>query len=98
CAARALWPRLGSPLLPLPSGTATFSIVVAFWSLGLGLLFSPLFALGLDRPIHIFDAWINVTIDNSPLLVQVTDTNGHHLILDTPIEFALVALAGLLIL
>src|SRR4029079_14562057 len=94
----APWTELGYHLLLLPIGTATFSIVVAFWTLGLGLRFSPLFALGLDRPIPLFEAWINVTIDNSPLLVQVTDTNGHHLILDTPIEFALVALAGLLIL
>lgn len=94
----ATWTELVYHLILMPVGVVTFTLVVTFWSLGLGLLFSPLLALTLDRPINFFDSWISGTIDNSPLLVQVSDTAGHHLILDTPIEFALVSLAGLVVI
>jgi signal transduction histidine kinase len=39
-----------------------------------------------------------VTIDNSPVVVQVTDTSGHHWIVDTPIEFAIIVFFGLVVL
>jgi signal transduction histidine kinase len=94
----ATWTELGYHLLLMPIGVITFTIVVTFWTLGVGLLASPLLALGLDRPVHFFDSWINVTIDNSPLGVVVQDTDRHHLILDTPFEFVLIALAGVLVI
>jgi signal transduction histidine kinase len=93
----ATWTEVVYHLLLMPIGVITFTLVVTFWTLGFGLLFSPLLALALDQPVHFFDSWVNVTIDNSPLLVQVSDTAGHHLILDTPIEFALVSFAGVLV-
>jgi signal transduction histidine kinase len=94
----ATWIEVVYHLLLLPLGVITFTIVVSFWTLGLGLLFSPILGLALDQPVHVFDSWFNVTIHNSPLAVVVQDTAGHHLIIDTPIEFVLVSLAGLLVI
>jgi hypothetical protein len=94
----ATWIELGYHLLLMPIGVITFTIVVTFWTLALGMALLPLYAWTLPEPIHFFDSWINVTVDNSPLVVQVTDTSGHHWIVDTPIEFAIVVLLGLVVL
>jgi signal transduction histidine kinase len=94
----ATWIELGYHLLLLPIGVTTFTIVVTFWTLGLSMFLLPLYAWTLPAPINIFDAWVNVTVDNSPLLVDVTMTHGRHWILDTPLEFALLVLFGLVVL
>jgi signal transduction histidine kinase len=94
----ATWIELGYHLLLLPIGVTTFTIVVTFWTLGLSMFLLPLYAWTLPAPINIFDAWVNVTVDNSPLLVDVTMTHGRHWILDTPLEFALLVLFGLAVL
>jgi signal transduction histidine kinase len=94
----ATWIELVYHLLLMPIGIITFTIVVAFWTLGLGMFLAPLYAWTLPEPIHFFDSWVNVTIDNSPVVVQVTDTSGHHWIVDTPIEFAIIVFFGLVVL
>src|SRR5262245_35462586 len=95
----ATWIEVVYHLLLLPLGVITFSIVVTLLTLGFGLLFSPLLALIQQSPVHLFDAWFNVTVDNSPLLVDITSpARGWHWIIDTPFEFAIVSFAGLVVL
>ncbi len=94
----ATWIELGYHLLLMPIGVITFTIVVTFWTLGLSMFLLPLYAWTLPAPIHFFDSWFNITVDNSPIVVDVTTTHGYHLILDTPVEIALVMLFGLVVL
>ena len=94
----ATWVEVVYHLILMPLGIITFTIVVTFWTLGLALLFSPLLGLAADQPVHFFDAWFTVTVDNSPLIVDITSTRGWHWIIDTPIEFAIISFAGLLVI
>jgi signal transduction histidine kinase len=94
----ATWIELGYHLLLMPIGVITFTIVVTFWTLGLSMFLLPLYAWTLPAPILFFDSWFNITVDNSPIVVDVTTTHGNHLILDTPLELAVVVLLGLVVL
>ena len=95
----ATWVEIVYHLILMPLGVITFTIVVTFWTLGLGLLFSPLLALIQQSPVHLFDAWFKVIADNSPLLVRIAAPDrGWHWIIDTPFEFGIVAFAGLLVI
>jgi signal transduction histidine kinase len=94
----ATWVEVVYHLILMPLGIITFTIVVTFWTLGLTLLFSPLLGLAADQPVHFFDAWFTVTVDNSPLFVNITSTRGWHWIIDTPLEFAIISFAGLLVI
>jgi signal transduction histidine kinase len=94
----ATWVEVVYHLILMPLGIITFTIVVTFWTLGLALLFSPLLGLAADQPVHFFDAWFTVTVDNSPLIVDITSTRGWHWIIDTPVEFAIISFGGLLVI
>jgi signal transduction histidine kinase len=94
----ATWIEMVYHLILMPLGVITFTLVVTFWSLGLGLLFSPLIGFVTGHPAHLFDSWFNVTIGRSPLVVDVTSTHGWHWIIDTPWEFAIITLAGVVVI
>jgi signal transduction histidine kinase len=94
----ATWIEMVYHLILMPLGVITFTIVVTFWTLGLGLLVSPLLGLLVGHPVHLFDAWFTVTANNAPFTVDITSTQGWHWIIDTPVEFGLIMLTGLLMI
>jgi signal transduction histidine kinase len=95
----ATWTEIAYHLLLLPIGTITFTIVVTFWALGLTLLLAPFVGWSLTHPIHAIDAWFQITLTNSPNTVVIgTPGSRFTWVIDTPGEFAVISLIGLLIL
>jgi signal transduction histidine kinase len=95
----ATWIEMAYHLLLLPIGTITFSIVAAFWSLGLVLLLVPFFGWALPDAVHVFDSWITITVTDSPLTIQIGNVSSTaHWIIDTPTEYAIIVLLGLVVL
>lgn len=85
----ATWTEIAYGLLLLPIGTVTFAVALTLWTLGIGLLVLPTYAWAIPHSVHFFTAgtWSIVF-------------NGHPVrgwVVDTPIEFALVSLIGLVI-
>jgi signal transduction histidine kinase len=94
----ATWTEIVYHLLLLPIGVITFTIVFTFWAVG-GLLLIPPIAPWWPDSVRVFDAWIQITVTNSPhTLVLGTPGSGSTWVIDTPSEFAVIALIGLLIL
>lgn len=94
----ATWIEIGYHLLLMPIGVITFTIVVTFWALGGALLLAPV-AGWWPNSVQVIDAWIQITVTSSPHTVVLgTPGNGSSWVIDTPGEFAIIALAGLLIL
>jgi len=92
------WTEIVYHLLLLPVGVITFTIVVTFWAVGGALLLAPI-AGWWPRSVEVIDAWIRITLTNSPHTVILgTPGSGSTWVIDTPIEFALISLVGLLIL
>jgi signal transduction histidine kinase len=94
----ATWTEIAYHLLLLPVGVLTFTIVVTFWSVGGLLLISPIAGWWSDRA-QVVDGWVQITVTNSPHTVVLgTPGSGYTWVIDTPIEFAVISLAGLIIL
>jgi len=94
----ARWIEIGYHLLLMPIGVITFTIVVTFWALGGALLLAPI-AGWWPNSVQVIDAWIQITVTNSPHTVVLgTPGSGYWWVIDTPGEFAIIALIGLLIL
>ena len=95
----ATWIEMAHHLLLLPIGTITFTIVVTLWTLGFVLLLVPILGWTLPDAVQVFDSWIMITITDSPDTLTI-GTPGSDLswVIDTPWEFAIVSLFGLVIL
>jgi signal transduction histidine kinase len=93
----ATWTEVVYHLLMLPIGILTFTVTFTLWTVGLALLFLPTYAWALPQPVHFVDAWVRITLDTSPNFILV-GSNGTGWAIDTPIEFALVSLIGLVLL
>jgi signal transduction histidine kinase len=95
----ATWIELAYHLLLLPIGTITFTIVLTFWTLGLTLFLIPILGWTLPEGVQVFDSWIMITVTDSPLTIQIGNVSSTaHWIIDTPIEYAVIVLLGLVIL
>jgi hypothetical protein len=94
----ATWTEVVYHLLLMPIGVITFSIVVTSWTLGLGLLLAPLFAWP-GAPVELADSWVRISVDPVNHLVSLGTTgDGFAWVIETPVEFAIISLVGLLIL
>jgi signal transduction histidine kinase len=93
----ATWTELAYHFLLMPIGVVTFTIVSAFWVFGLALLFAPVLAWR-GTLLHIFDSWITLTVDPARHVVTFGTTGGPHWVVNTPWEFALIAVAGVVVL
>src|SRR4029453_1867315 len=94
----ATWTEIVYHLLLLPVGVITFTIVFTFWAVGGLLLIAP-FAPWWPDSVRVFDAWIQITVTNSPhTLVLGPLGSGSTWVIDTPSEFVVISLIGLLIL
>ena len=89
----ATWTEVAYLLLMLPIGIFTFTVVFTAWVLGISLLFLPAYAWALPNPVHVVDAWVQITLDAHPTAVLV-GAPGSRWVIDTPIEFVLVTLIG----
>src|SRR5262245_48230902 len=89
----ATWTEIVYHLLLLPIGACTFTVAFTLWVLGASLLFLPVYAWAVPEPVHAFDSWVKVTFDARSSLDLVG--GGHGWVIDTPFEFALVAVIGL---
>ena len=92
----ATWTEIVYHLLLLPIGVLTFTIAFTFWVLGASLLFLPLYAWALPGPVHLFDAWVKVTIDAQPTFELVG--GGRGWVIDTPVEYTALVLIGAAVL
>jgi signal transduction histidine kinase len=94
----ATWIEMAYHLLLLPIGTITFTIALTAWTLGLFLFLLPIFGWALPDTVHVFDAWVQVTLTDAPKALTI-GTPGSHFswVIDTPWEFAIISLVGLVI-
>jgi signal transduction histidine kinase len=92
----ATWTEIVSHLLLMPIGVVTFSLALAFWTLGLSALFLPAYAWALPEPVHVFDSWLRVTIDTTPKLNVIGGSGGW--VIDTPLAYAAIVLIGALVI
>ena len=94
----ATWIEVAYHLLLMPIGVITFTIVVTFWTVGLTLLLAPI-AWWWPESTQVVDAWFQITVTSSPNTVVLgAPGGGSSWVIDTPWEFAIISLAGLLIL
>jgi signal transduction histidine kinase len=92
----ATWVEVAYHLLMLPIGIITFTVTFTFWATGLALLFLPTYAWSLPKPVQFIDSWVRITLDTAPNVV-VVGVPGNGWVIDTPAEFALVSLVGLVL-
>jgi signal transduction histidine kinase len=88
----ATWTEIVYHLLLLPIGVLTFTVAFTFWVLGASLLFLPVYAWALPGPVHLFDAWVKVTIDAQPHIGVVGGSTGW--VIDMPVEYVVLVLIG----
>jgi signal transduction histidine kinase len=94
----ATWTEIAYHLLMLPIGVITFTIAFTFWAVGGLLLIAPIAPWWPDS-VRVFDAWVQITVTNAPHTVVLgTPGSGSTWVIDTPSEFAIISLIGLLIL
>jgi signal transduction histidine kinase len=93
----ATWIEVAYHLLLLPVGVFTFTVAFTLWVLGPALLFLPTYAWALPEPVRIVDSWVRVTLDTAPNFV-VVGSRGSGWVIDTPIEFVVVAIVGLVLI
>jgi signal transduction histidine kinase len=92
----ASWIEVAYHLLLLPIGAITFTITFTLWTLGLGLLFLPAYGWALDPPAQFIDSWVGVYLGDDPSVIAGF---SHEVwVIDTPVEFVLLSLAGLVVL
>jgi signal transduction histidine kinase len=92
----ASWIEVAYHLLLLPIGVITFTITFTLWTLGLGLLFLPAYGWALDPPVQFIDSWVGVYLGDDPSVIAGF---SHEVwVIDTPVEFVLLSLAGLVVL
>jgi signal transduction histidine kinase len=92
----ASWIEVAYHLLLLPIGAITFTITFTLWTLGLGLLFLPAYGWALDPPVQFIDSWVGVYLGDDPSVIAGF---SHEVwVIDTPVEFVLLSLAGLVVL
>jgi signal transduction histidine kinase len=92
----ASWIEVAYHLLLLPIGVITFTITFTLWTLGLGLLFLPAYGWALDPPVQFIDSWVGVYLGDDPSVIAGF---SHEVwVIDTPVEFVLLSLAGLVFL
>lgn len=94
----ATWIEAVYHLLLLPVGTVTFTLVVTIWSLAFGMILSPIIWLATPGSVDAFDAWFKVTLDGTrDVIVLGTPGGGYTWVLDTPWEYTLIVVVGLLL-
>ncbi|HEX9122405.1 MAG TPA: sensor histidine kinase [Actinomycetota bacterium] len=91
----ATWVEVGYHLLMLPLGILTFTLTVVFWTLALGALLLPTYAWALPQPVRFFDAGSFQVVFNTSDTVSASLARGW--VVDTPLEFVLVSLIGLVL-
>jgi len=94
----ATWVEVVYDLLLLPIGIFTFTVTATCWVLGLALLFLPSYAWALPQQVQVGYPWMQITLDTAPNSVVVGWDPGKGWVVDTPIEFALVSLVGLILI
>src|SRR6185369_9463390 len=73
-------------------------LVVTIWSIALGLVLSPLFALLSWEPVHYTNSWLDFVVTDHPWAVRLGTSNEFwHWTIDTPLEVVLIVLVGLFV-
>jgi signal transduction histidine kinase len=94
----ATWIEVAYHLLLMPIGVITFTIVVTFWTVGVAMFLAPI-AGWWPETTQIIDAWFTITLTESPhTMILGTPDSGVAWVIDTPGEFAIISLVGLLVL
>jgi signal transduction histidine kinase len=94
----ATWVEVGYNLLMLPVGVITFTIVTTVWALAIGMIVSPIIWLVTPGTVEAFDAWFKVTLDGTrDVIVLGAPGGGYTWVLDTPWEYGLIVLTGVLL-
>jgi signal transduction histidine kinase len=93
----AAWIEVAYHLLLMPIGVITFTIVVTFWTVGVVLFLAPI-AGWWPETTQIIDAWFTITLTDSPHTLIIGAPGSGTWAIDTPGEFAIISLVGLLVL
>jgi signal transduction histidine kinase len=93
----ATWIEVAYHLLLMPIGVITFTIVVTFWTVGVALFLAPI-AGWWPETTQIIDTWVTITLTESPhTMILGASDSGFAWVIDTPGEFAIISLVGLLV-
>jgi signal transduction histidine kinase len=80
----ATWVEVGYHLLMLPLGIFTFTVVVTFWSLALGLVSAPLYGWALPEGLYVGDELNRWWVIDKPLEYTAVVAVGLIFVLITP--------------